>query len=149
MKRLLCTVALLLPLVTLACGNDAVKFSHGYVRAMAPGQDVTAVYMDIKNTGDHPMTIVSVSSPDAPDVQIHTSIEKDGKMKMEHLDKLVLAPNSKTELKPGGKHIMLMGLKKPLTPESEPITLVFKYEDGSEMTIHSIKVKDMRSKKAN
>lgn len=144
MKRLLFVSALVFPLVTLACATDAVKYTDGYVRAMAPGQAVTAVYMNIENTGDHAATIVSVTSPDAPDVQMHTSSEEDGKMKMEHLDKMVLAPHSKTELKPGGDHIMLMGLDKPLTAQSKPITLVFTYEDDSKMTINDIPVKDMR-----
>jgi copper(I)-binding protein len=146
MKRLLCLIALCFPMLTFACGTDSVTYAHGYVRAMAPGQDVTAVYMVIKNKGEHPVTIVGITSPDAPDVQLHSSVVKDGKVKMEHLDKLVLAPKSETKLAPGTNHIMLMGLKEPLTPKSKPITLVFKYEDGSEMTIHSIPVKDMRKK---
>ncbi|MEX0582595.1 MAG: copper chaperone PCu(A)C, partial [Sneathiella sp.] len=45
---------------------------------------------------------------------------------MMHMEELVIEPGETVMLKPGGFHIMLMGLKKPLTKGSEfPLTLTF------------------------
>lgn len=143
MKRLLSL--LLFPVLSFACPSDHVKFSQGYVRAMAPGQEAAAVYMHIENTSDKPITIVSVSSPDVPNVMIHKSIKKHDMVEMKAMKHLVLLPHTTTMLMPGGEHIMLMGLTSPLVPTSKPITLVFTYSDKSTSTVKAIPVKDMRT----
>lgn len=53
---------------------------------------------------------------------------------MQHVDALPLPANGEIMMQPGGYHIMLMGLKAPLTEgESFPVTLVF--ESGTEIII--------------
>ncbi|WP_297803527.1 copper chaperone PCu(A)C [uncultured Brevundimonas sp.] len=64
--------------------------------------------------------------------QVHEMKHEDGMMKMAHLaDGLPLPKGQRTELKPHGNHIMLMGLKAPLVAgQTAKITLDFdKAED--------------------
>lgn len=142
MKNLLC-LAVLFPLLSWACTPDHVKFSNGAVRAMAPGQTSTAVYMNIQNTGNERITIKGVSSPDASTVSLHRTVtNKSGVAQMQPMSELVLQPTSTTVLEPGGIHVMLQGLKEPIDP-SKAITLVFTYSDNSTSTVQSIPVKTM------
>lgn len=146
MKRLFSILALVFPVIALACTPDYVKFSNGAVRQMAPAQSSTAVYLDIQNTGSKPITIVDVSSPDAPHVSLHKTVtNSNGVARMEHMSVLELAPNSTTRLAPGGLHVMLEGVQAPLK-QPQTITLVFTYEDKSTSTIQGIPVKPMLTK---
>ena len=72
------------------------------------------------------MTLVSASSPVAGVVEVHEMVTQDGVMKMRAMPGLPLAPGKVTELKPGGYHIMLIGLKAPLVEgKLVPLTLTF------------------------
>ena len=49
-----------------------------------------------------------------------------GVMRMRKVDGIEVAPGSPTVLKPGGLHVMFLGLKKPLTlGETVAVTLTF------------------------
>ncbi|HET6224409.1 MAG TPA: copper chaperone PCu(A)C, partial [Dongiaceae bacterium] len=79
------------------------------------------------NTGTTPDRLVAVKSPAADKAEIH-EMKMDGNvMRMRELDKgLEIPPGATVELKPGGLHIMFMGLKAPFAKDQRvPITLVF------------------------
>jgi copper(I)-binding protein len=66
---------------------------------------------------------------------VHTVIKDGDVMRMREVQAIELAPGSKTELKPGGYHIMLMDLAGPLKAGDRfPLTLVF--EKAGEITVH-------------
>jgi copper(I)-binding protein len=56
-----------------------------------------------------------------------------GMMMMERVDKVELAPGSRVELRPGSYHLMLIGLKRALTP-GQTVTLTLEFERGGRMT---------------
>lgn len=114
--------------------NEDVAISNAYVRAVPPGQANSAAFMEIKNSGGMDHSLVSGGSPAAEAVELHTHTMEDGVMRMRRIDKIDLPAGQEVSLKPGGLHVMLIGLKQPLVPErSIPITL--RYEDGSEVTV--------------
>jgi len=114
--------------------NDDVTISEAYVRAVPPGQPNSAAFMEIKNGGGVDHSLVSGSSPVSEVVELHTHTMEGGMMRMRRIDKIDLPAGQEVSLKPGGLHVMLIGLKQPLAPEgSVPITL--RYEDGSEVTV--------------
>jgi copper(I)-binding protein len=45
---------------------------------------------------------------------LHTHLHENGVMKMRPIDGIVIPAHGMAELKPGGDHVMLMGLKAPL-----------------------------------
>ena len=62
---------------------------------------------------------------------------KDGVMSMMRIEELVIEPGETVMLKPGGFHVMLMGLKKPLTKGTEfPLTLNFARAGDVTVTVH-------------
>jgi copper(I)-binding protein len=86
-----------------------------WTRATPGGAKVGAGYMSIVNRGDAADRLVSGASDIAERIEIHTMTMDGGVMRMRQLkDGLVLAPKSVTDLKPGGYHVMFIGLKKSI-----------------------------------
>jgi len=103
-------------------GTTATK---AWARATPPSAKVGAAFVTVHSmNGDR---LIGVASPVAKRVEIHTHIEENGVMKMIHVKEGVDIPKSgMVMLKPGGFHVMLMGLKGPLVEGTLfPITLTF------------------------
>ncbi len=106
---------------------------HGaWVRALPPTQSSTAAYLTLHNQGDTAYTVVSGSSPIAESVEIHTTREIDGMLRMQQLPQLTVAPASTSELRPGGTHLMLLGLAR-MPAAGEEVTLCLKLASGDEV----------------
>lgn len=107
---------------------DAAKnviISNAWVRATNPGQSVGAAYMTL--TAKQDMTLMHIESDVTPSVEIHSMSMTSGVMKMRMLENLPLSANKPYALTPGGFHIMLFDLKKPLNAgEKVNLTLHFK-----------------------
>ena len=67
------------------------------------------------NTGSTPDRLLSGTTDVANRIEVHEMAMDNGVMKMRQLaDGLVLEPGQSVELKPGGFHLMIMGLKQGL-----------------------------------
>lgn len=125
--KFLPTLAALCALVLSApafAGDIAV--SSPWARASAPNAPNGACYLEITNTGHEPDRLVSAASPAAAKVELHTHLMDNGVMKMRPVEAFEIAPGEPQVLRPGGNHIMLMGLTGPLKPgTSFPMTLTF------------------------
>lgn len=101
-----------------------------------------AIYMTVLNGLDQDVQLVSAASTAANVVETHETVEDNGVMKMNMLpDGFPIPAGSALELKPGGKHIMLIGLVQPLNPGDE-ITVTLNFDTGDVMTV-TAPVKDM------
>jgi copper(I)-binding protein len=100
---------------------------HPWSRPAAQGMN-GAGYLTITNTGAEPDTLIAVESPAAARVEIHEGSTASGVMRMQALPEgLPIAPGATVTLKPGGAHLMLIGLTAPLKADGKaPATLVFK-----------------------
>ena len=113
---------------------DQVIVKDPYVRAVPPGQPNSASFMSLHNSDDKDHALVGAESPVAKVVELHTHTMQDGMMRMRPVAKVDLPAGERVSLKPGGLHVMLIGLKQKLVPgEDVPVTLVF--EDGSKATL--------------
>lgn len=91
-----------------------IAVSNGWTREIAPGQSAAAVYLTITNKGDGGDRLVDVEAGQG-DATLHTTSSADGVARMRPIEGgLEIGPRSKVELKPGGTHIMLTGLKQRL-----------------------------------
>ncbi len=108
--------ACFLSLAAVAEQDTALEFENAWVRAMPPFQPNSAGYLTLTNHGDVAVAIVGASSKVAEKVELHTTREVDGLMRMEKVNSLALAPGERVELTPGGKHLMLFGLRFRLVP---------------------------------
>ena len=111
MKKL---VLLLLTLsVALLASN--IKIDDAYARATPPNLPNSAAFMTIINQGNEDIALIKANSSVAQTVELHTHDMKNGVMKMYQVPQIDVKANSKTTLKPGGFHVMLIGLtQKPL-----------------------------------
>jgi copper(I)-binding protein len=91
----------------------AIKVEHPYARATAPGQPNGGGYMTLVNSGT-PDRLVSVSGDIARAVELHEMRIDADVMRMRQVDGIELPAGKTVELKPGGYHVMLVGLKAPL-----------------------------------
>jgi hypothetical protein len=106
-----------------------VEIQDAWAAATRPGQDVGAAYMTLKSTVD--ATLLGASSPVADSVEIHRMWMDHGVMKMRMMKTLALPAGKSVKLEPGGLHLMLFDLKKPLTAgETLELTLTLKDKGG-------------------
>ncbi len=99
-----------------------------WTRATPGGAKVGAGYMSIVNRGEAGDRLVAGKSDIAERVEIHTMTMEGGVMRMRELkDGLALAPKSITDLKPGGYHIMFIGLRKAIS-EGDKVALELTFE---------------------
>lgn len=91
-----------------------VTISNAWARATKPGQEVGAAYMTLKS--DSAARLIKVESQMAGTVEIHQMSMNNGVMKMRMMQALDLPAGKVVELAPGGFHLMLFDLKKPLAP---------------------------------
>ena len=107
-----------------------VVVSDAWVRGTVPQQMATGAYMQLRAGSD--ARVVEVRSPVAGIAEIHQMSLVEGRMTMRAIAALDLPAGKLVELKPGGFHIMLMDLKRPLAEgESVPISLVVENADRS------------------
>ena len=122
---LLCIAALLMAACVPVTGGIVVK--EPFSRASPGGATTGGAFVTILNNGQGADRLVSASSPAAKTVELHETVNENGVMKMQPRPEGFEIPAGGTlELKPGGKHIMLIDLVAPLEPGNTiEITLNF------------------------
>lgn len=133
-------LASLLSTATLACDDgkcpiSGLHFEDGWVRAVGPAARTAAVYARIENHGDHVVVLTGVATPAAAHAQFHRSALVDGVMQMRGVSEgISLPPHGEFTWRPGGDHIMLMGLTAPLA-EDDVVPLRFTLSDGAVLEV--------------
>ena len=113
-----------------------VTVDEPWVRATVPGQPVAGGYLTIRSAES--AALVGVRTPVAQRAEIHEMKMDGGVMKMRPVARIELPAGEAVALKPGGYHLMLMSLARPLQPgETVPMTLVI---EGPDKTRQEIKV---------
>jgi periplasmic copper chaperone A len=121
--KVLVAAALLASAASLPTWAANISVSDAWARATMPGQPVSGAYMKIQSDAD--ARLVSASSPSVPRVEVH-EMKMDGDvMRMREVKAIELPKGKTVSLEPGGFHIMLMNLQKPIAAgEIIPLTLV-------------------------
>ncbi len=105
-------------------------------RPLPPVSANGAAYMTLVNKGKAPDKLVAVSTPMAMKAEVHTHTMEGGVMRMRRVDGVELVPGQPAVFKPGGLHVMMMGLKEPLVEgKSYPLTLTFERAGTVEVTV--------------
>lgn len=128
----LCAASLMAHAMDYALGE--LKIDDPFARATAAGQSVGAGYFKIVNKGKTDDKLLSVMSDVSGSVELHTMVMEGDVAKMREVKEISLPAGKSVELKPGGLHVMFMGLKAPLKEGSRfPATL--KFEKAGEVKI--------------
>lgn len=113
--------------------------SNAWVQAMPPSQKTTAAYMVITNNSPKEIILTSASSDIAGATEIHQMSDMNGMMNMAMVSNVRIPALGRVVLKPGGFHIMLINLKKPVNKgDIVPITLHFQ-DGGSIMVMGNVR----------
>jgi copper(I)-binding protein len=110
-----------------------VDVRSAWARSTVPGQGGTGAFMTIvsKDGGK----LVGAASAVAGVVELHEMAMENNVMKMRAIPALDLPAGREVELKPGGYHVMLLDLKRPLkVGEKVQIELRLETRDGKRVT---------------
>ncbi len=137
MSRLSWIVRVVAPLLLAASASVAlaqVEIKDAWVRGTVAQQKTTGAFLRITSATD--ARLVSVHSPAAGVVEIHEMRMDGDVMRMRAVAGIDLPANRAVELKPGGYHLMLLELVRPLKDgESVALTLTIEARDGKRSTV--------------
>jgi hypothetical protein len=111
-----------------------VLIRDGWVQEGPPSQTITAAYMTIENQTGADISLRSASTEVAQTVEIHKMELVDGIMKMHRVKTIDIPAGHTAELKPGGYHLMVIGLKKELK-ENDNVTITLEFSGDFRKTI--------------
>jgi copper(I)-binding protein len=116
-------------------GAGDIMITGAWSRPVASAGGVGVGYMKIDNKGGAGDVLTGGSTDVAERLELHeTTIDDKGVAAMKKVDRLDIAPGKSVELKPGGLHIMLMGLKQPLK-EGEKVKATLEFEKAGPVEV--------------
>lgn len=121
-----CVAAALTVATVSAFAQAAVKVEQPWARATVPGQPAGGGYFKLTNSGAAADRLLSVSADVSASVELHSMSMEGDVMRMRQIDGIDVPAGGSVELKPGGLHVMFIGLKAPLKVGATfPVTLKF------------------------
>ena len=120
--------------------NDAtekvIKISGGYTNVIRPGQNTIAIYLDtIKNSSDKDIDLITISSPFAKNIEIHSMQIVDNVMKMKKEQKITIPAKSSVSLgkkNPNNYHLMIFDISPQIT-EKNKFTINLSFSNGEKL----------------
>ncbi len=91
-------------------------------------------YMTIGNAGVQPDRLTGVAV-DGPMAMIHESREDEGVTRMIHLDAVEIPAGDTVAFRPGGLHIMIMGLQPDDLPVGDTLDAVLRFDRAGEVNV--------------
>ena len=114
--------------------TNQLEVSNAWARATPGKAENGAAYLTIQSPT--PDRLLSVSTPVAKKAELHTMSMEGMVMKMRPLADLDIPAGQPVTLKPGGQHVMLLGLDAPLREgQSFPLTLTFEKAGTRTVTV--------------
>ncbi len=142
-NRLLATLVVLLACVATSAphrvraGDKAagVKIEKPWTRVTPPGAKVAAGFMKITNLSSGSERLLGGSVALAKRIEVHEMSIKDGVMRMNEVaGGLEIAPGATVVLKPGGYHLMFIGLTAA-PKQGETVKGKMKFEKAGEVAV--------------
>ncbi len=96
----------------LADGNITVQ--NAWIRESPPMIKIMAAYLQINNSSDKALTLISAESPEFERIEFHLSQIEDGVARMQQQNEIIIAPNTIFSFEPGGYHLMLFNNTAPM-----------------------------------
>ena len=103
-----------------------VKVTKAWSRPTGQRTMSGVIYLTITNTGKEADTLTGIHSPAAEMTMLHETVRRGEMASMNHIEELVIPAGKTVTFEPGGHHIMLMRLEKPIASgDLVPVTLTF------------------------
>ncbi|WP_198338947.1 copper chaperone PCu(A)C [Lysobacter capsici] len=130
--------ALILSLALSGVAHAQVAVDAPWVRASVPQQTATGAFMRL--TASRDLRLIGARSDIAQNTEVHEMAMQGQMMRMREVAAVPLPRGQAVALAPGGYHVMLIGLKRPLSAGDQvALTLVFEDAGGkrSEQTVRA------------
>ena len=115
-----------LEMTPLRAEDAAITVSRAWARPTIGASATTAGYVTLRNSGSKPDRLVAAQSELASAIEIHMHVMDGDIARMRRVDDVAIAPGQSAEFNPGGLHLMVLGLKRPLKAgETLPLKLTF------------------------
>ena len=111
----------------------AITIGHPWARAAGANTN-GAAYMTLRNAGPQADKLVSASMPITRTVELHTHIRDGEVMRMRPVTDIPVPAGQMVRLRPGGLHVMLIGLTEPLR-QGTTVPLTLRFERAGETTV--------------
>jgi copper(I)-binding protein len=109
--------------------------SQGWSRATPSGSKTGGGFLTIENKGSAPDKLIGASGDFAGKIDVHEMKMDGGVMKMRPVEGgLTIDPGKTIKLAPGGYHLMMMDLKKPLK-QGEKVPLTLQFEKAGKVSV--------------
>jgi periplasmic copper chaperone A len=128
--RALLTTLLFVALTQTASAD--VTAQNMWARATPPGSTVAVVYGEL--ISDQSDELISISTPAAERAEVHTTLHEGGTMKMRPMTAVAIPAKTPIRFRSGGMHVMLVGLRAPLTAGST-IEVTFRFRTAPELIV--------------
>ena len=116
-----------------------ISLENVRARDTKPGTNNSAIFMNIKNASNADVKLVGVHSSVCKSTEIHTHKMENGMMAMVQVEDAIIPKNGETKLAPGGLHIMLMDLNRPIK-DGDNVDLELKFSNGESIKLDNIGV---------
>lgn len=113
-----------------ARADSQLQVMDAWIRAAPPGVEMMAGYATLKNDGNERVVVLTVQSDTFRETSIHETIVADDVSKMREVSRLVIEPGETVEMKPGGRHLMLIGPRHPVAA-GDKVSVLFLLTDGT------------------
>lgn len=134
MKRLALAATLILLTTPVLAASATIQVGKAWARPAAQGGN-GAGYAVISNSGSEADKLTAVASPVAARVEIHETMVMNGQAMMHpRPGGLAIPAGGAASLKPGGLHLMMMGLKRPLKA-GEHFPMVLTFQKAGKLTV--------------
>ena len=111
-----------------------LKISTPWARATPKGASVGGGYMTIANSGNAGDRLVGGTSDVSNRLEIHTMSVEGGVMKMRPVAGVDIKAGQTVEFKPGGYHVMFVGLKQPLE-QGQHVKTTLRFEKAGDVAV--------------
>ena len=121
--------------------GDPIVVRDAWIREPPP-RSPAAGYLVIENRGGESVALVGLATEAAEQTEIHIMEHKDDRMTMRQVAELQVPAGEEVALEPGGAHLMLMELRRPLR-DSDEVELLLRFGNGTERRV-SVPVRKKR-----
>ena len=127
--------------ISVFAGDIVVK--DLYVRAVPPNLQNSASFMKIMNKSNKDIYLIGAKSSGAKTLELHEHKMKNGMMVMRQVKRIKVPVNGMVELKPGGFHVMFIGLNKVLKKGGSVKNMELNFSDGEVKSFNNVPIKSV------
>lgn len=127
------TILIVLVTFLLVEPTDEIVIKDQWLRPSA-AKMATALYFTIENKSDVTDTLYSITSNISDKIEIHETYSSGDMMGMREIGSIVIEGGTAVKLEPGGKHIMVLKLKRDIKV-GDKIDFILNFKRSGELSI--------------